>query len=447
MAQLIDNDDSSESRHMAKPDGGVQFGILGRVLCSLVAMAILVIGVGGWAATAELSGAVISQGAVIVDGRAKKIQHREGGVVAAINIRNGDRVKQGDALIVLDGTQMNSELAIVQSQLVELRARHARLVAERSSEEAIVFPEDLVAIESNEDVIRGEQRLFLETRATRESQKQQLELRVSQLQKEGEGVGAQMAAKKKELSFIERELADVRDLYNRKLTPATRLYALEREQTRLAGEQGSLAANVARLGGQISETKLQILNIDQTARADAQRELRNAEARMAELREREIALRDRLSHLVIKSPRNGVIHELQAHTIGGVVTPAEPIMMVVPDDKLLSIEVRISPAEVDQVYVGQAVRIRFSAFNQRITPEKTGTISMISADVTHDPKNRTDYYSATVKLDLDDDLAVGGQPVVPGMPVEAFITTTKRTALSYFVKPLTDHFSRALREE
>lgn len=425
----------------------MNFGIAGRVLASFLIIGLLVVGLGGWVAVAELSGAVISHGTVVVDGRAKKVQHIEGGIVAAIHVRNGDHVRQGQVLVVLDDTQTRAELGIIHSQLNELRARHARYMAERNHDAEISFPNDLRERDEARAIISGEERVMKEARETRERQKEQLALRVGQIEKEIEGVISQREAKKRELGLIEHELASVRDLYERKLTPATRLYGLEREQTRLAGEHGSLTSQNARLEGQISEIRLQILAIDQTAIAEAQRELRNADARIAELRERSIAQQDRLGRMEIRSPQDGIVHELAAHTVGGVVTPAEPIMVIVPDGKALDIELRISPAEIDQVHVGQPVRLRFTSFNQRTTPEKRGAISYLSADISHDPKSRLDYYVATVALDGGEDFKVGDQQIMPGMPVEAFVTTPARTALSYFVKPFTDQVSRAFREE
>jgi len=425
----------------------LRLNIASRVILSVMVIAGLVVGVGGWAALAEISGAVISSGTVIVDGRAKKIQHRDGGIIAEIRVKDGDRVEKGAVLVVLDDTQTRSELAIIQSQLVEFGARHARLIAERNSDERVAFPDALISQLSAQAVLMGEQRLFDATRQTRESQKEQLRLRIDQLGKESEGVSAQRSAKSNELQLIEKELLDIRKLFEKNLTPASRVYALEREQTRLSGELGNLVAQGARIEGQISEIKLQILNIDQSARTDAQREARNTEARIAELREREVAQRDRLGRMEIRAPQSGIVHDLQAHTIGGVVSSAEAIMMIVPDDRLLAIQIRISPAEIDQVHVGQDVRLRFTAFNQRTTPEKTGRVSFVSADVTYDQKSRAEYYTGTVELDKGQTFYVGDRAVLPGMPVEAFITTGRRTALSYLIKPLTDHFSRAMREE
>lgn len=441
---------SIKEQKVRAPAGSLEpmsFGIAQRILSSFFVIGFLVIGLGGWAAIAELSGAVISHGTVIVDGRAKKVQHIEGGIVSAIHVRNGDHVRQGQVLVELDDTQTKAELGIIQSQLNELRARRARHIAERNKDAEIEFPPDLSEHEEGRSIVNGELRVMKEARETRSRQKEQLDLRISQIEKEIEGVASQRDAKKKELALIENELGAVRDLFARKLTPATRLYGLEREQTRLSGEHGSLTSQHARLEGQISEIRLQILAVDQTAISEAQRELRNADARIAELRERSIAQRDRLGRMEVRSPQVGIVHELSVHTVGGVVTPAEPIMMIVPEGKALDIEVRIQPAEIDQVHVGQPVRLRFTSFNQRTTPEKKATIRYVSADVSNDPKSRMEYYIATVALDDGEDFKVGEQQIMPGMPVEAFITTPTRTALSYFIKPFTDQVARAFREE
>lgn len=446
----------ADARGAAKSAGGgraalhaepMRFGILRRVFFSAFVIACLVVGFGGWAAVAELSGAVISHGTVVVDGHAKKVQHKDGGIVSAINVRDGDHVQKGDILIVLDDTQTRAELGIIEAQLNELRARHARYVAERNGDDVARFPQDLDHHAQGRAIIAGETRMLQESHQTRVNQKEQLGLRISQLEKEIEGVKAQQKAKEKEIVLIDKELDGVRNLFARKLTPATRVYALEREQARLSGEHGNLISQQARLARQISEIQLQILTIDQSARTEAQRELRNAEARIAELRERAVSQNDRLGRMEIRAPQNGIVHELAVHTVGGVVTPAEPIMMIVPDGQALNIEVRIAPHEIDQVHIGQDVRLRFTAFNQRTTPERKGKISFVSADVSIDPKTRTEFYVATVAVEDEGAFTVAGQKVLPGMPVEAFITTRQRTALSYFVKPLTDQISRAFREE
>jgi HlyD family secretion protein len=422
------------------------FGVRTRLALAAATMALLIFGVGGWATTAQLAGAVVSPGVVVVDHYVKRVQHRDGGTIAALYVKNGDRVDEGTTLMLLDGTQIRADLGVVMSQLMELEARTARLKAENVQADRIVFPASLANWADGPAIMAGEERLFNESRKTREAQKQQIQERIMQLGHEAGGYAVQRDAKKTELQLIERELDKVVELANKGLTPETRVYSLRREQARIDGEHGNLISQGARVAGQIEELKMQILTIDQTARTDAQRELRTVEPRIAELRERRISTEDKLNHLEIKSPASGIVHEMTAHTVGGVVTPAEPIMSIVPEKEVLSVELKVSPGDVDRVGIGQETRLRFTSFNQRTTPELTGSVSYLSADVSHDPKGRQDYYTARVTFDEAGPPTVGGKPIVPGMPVEAFLTTDKRTALSFLMKPIEDQFSRTFRE-
>jgi HlyD family secretion protein len=423
-------------------------GLRGRLVAGLLVSLLLVVGLGGWAASAKLSGAVIASGLIVVDSNVKKVQHPSGGVVGQILVRNGDRVAPGDPLIRLDDTQTRAALGIIVSQLVELTGRSARLAAERDDEAEIAFPPDFNAMGPDAGrVAEGERRLFAARRTTAESQKAQLRQRVRQLGQEIEGMTAQREAKARELKLVRDELARVRDMYKRNLTPMTRVLAMERDETRIAGEHGALTAQIARARTQIGETELQILNVDHTRRSEAQRELREAEARIAELAERRIAAEDQLRRVELRAPIAGVIHELGVHTVGGVISAGEPVMLIVPSTELLTIEVRVAPADIDQVEAGQKSVLRFPAFNQRTTPEFAGTVTRVAADLTREAQSGQMFYLARIKVDEAALAALGGLKLVPGMPVEAFIETGERTALSYLVKPFTDQVARAFREE
>lgn len=427
---------------------GADFGIEKRLWGAGAAIVLLGLMVGGWGASSQLESAVIAQGLVVVERNVKKVQHREGGIVAAILVREGERVAAGQTLIKLDDTQTRAELGIVQSQIVELTGRKTRLLAERDGLGALAFPPEFAGWgEEGRAVIAGETRLFQETRRTRDKQKEQIGLRKLQLGDEVKGMSLQRDARKTELSFISKELEQVRSLQLKQLTPISRVYAMEREAARLTGELGNIVAQIARAHGQINELDLQLLTIDQNARTEAQRELRTVEARISELLERRAAAIDRLARVELKAPRSGIVHELAVHTVGGVLSSAEPAMLIVPEDEQLTIEARIAPHDRDQVAIGQKARLRFSAFNQRTTPEFMGSIVLVAADITKDPKTGQAYYSARVELVAADKSKVGALKIVPGMPVEAFISTGERTALSYLMKPLTDQFARAFKEE
>jgi HlyD family secretion protein len=407
----------------------------------------LVAGIGGWAATATLSGAIIAPGTFVVERNVKKIQHSYGGIVSAINVRNGDRVEAGQVLLTLDATQLGAELEIVKSQLLEFKARSARLSAERDNLERITYSPDLLAGgDAAKIVLDGETRVFDENRRTRENQKKQLSERIGQLNEEITGLSAQKEAKGAERELIKRELAQIRELHEKKLTAVSRVYAMEREERRLGGEYGGLVAQIARAHGQISEINVEMIGVDENARAAAQRELRAMEARISELQEREVAARDKFQRVDLRAPQSGVVHELTAHTVGGVITAAEQIMLIVPEEDNLTIQAKIAPSDVDQVAIGRPATLRLSAFNQQSSPEIPGHVTQVAADVTVDPKTGETYYMSRIEMDAKELRKFGDLKLVPGMPVEVFLSTGERTALSYLAKPFTDQMNRAFRE-
>ena len=445
------NDSAPQKKAKAPKDEKqslMSFSIAGRVVFATLVMGLLVGGVGAWAAQAELSGAVIAPGAIVVDKNVKKVQHRDGGIVAKINVSNGDKVKAGDVMIRLDTTQIRAELGVILSQLTELVARSARLDAEIKTLDEIEFPRGFAEISPyTRKVVAAETRLFEDTRAHIKGQKEQLKLQIEQLSEEVTGITSQRDAKKGQIEIIGRELAQIQHLYDKNLTSVTRLYALQRESKRLSGEYGGLLAQIARTNNKISEIRLQILSLDEEARLTAQKERRSAEARIAELREKEVAATDRLVRSKMLAPQSGVVHELAVHTVGGVITSAETVMVIVPDDEKLSIEARIAPVDIDQVSVGREAKLRFSAFNQRTTPELDGRIIHVAADVTTDERTSQQYYIARVEVSPGSKNELEKIDLMPGMPVETFISTGTRTALSYFAKPITDQLRRAFREE
>ncbi len=425
-----------------------QLRIASRVIFGAAVIAALTIGIGAWATTAQLTGAVMAPGKVVVDRNVKKVQHRDGGIVATINIKNGDTVDAGDVLIELDDTQIRAELGVVRGQLLELTARKARLAAEVSDAGQMRLPEGFEQQSEQARLIaRGERRLFQVGRDNLAGQIRQLELQVGQMEEEIAGIKAQKSAKEGQLSIIRMELEQLSKLFEKKLTSITRLYSLQREAKRLSGELGGLVAQIARTKGKISEVRVQILSIAQAAKLEAQRDLRNTEAKIAELVERELAAADKLKRTKLFAPQTGIVHELAVHTIGGVVTSAETVMVIVPDNERLIVEGRFAPVDIDQIIVGREARLRFSAFNQRTTPQVGGRVIQVSADVSTDPKTSQQFYLGRIELHADARTALKDLKLLPGMPVEIFVSTGTRTAFSYIAKPITDQFSRAFRED
>ncbi len=424
-----------------------EFSIVWHVAFASAVVATLIFGIGGWAATAKLSGAVMASGAFVVERNVKKVQHSYGGIVAEINVKNGDFVESGQVLVRLDATQIAAELGVIKSQLLELNARSYRLSAERDGLPTLVYPKAFINQSADaRAAAESEIRLFEETRQAKESQKDQLKLKAEQTQEEIGGLSAQRGAKSGELQIIRKELEEVRKLHGKQLTTISRVYAMEREEMRLNGEHGGLTAQIARARGQISEIKVQIMSVDENVRAQAQRELRAVEAKLIELAEREIAAKDKLARIDIRSPQKGIVHELAVHTIGGVITTAEQIMLIVPEEDSLTVQARINPVDIDQVVIGRPARLRLTAFNKQKTPEIDARVMHIAADATVDPKTGQSYYG--VRLEMDDKArrTVDDLKLVPGMPVEVFMATGDRTALSYLGKPLVDQINRAFRE-
>ena len=418
-------------------------------ICVIV-IVLLVGGIGGWASTSEFAGAVIAQGTLVVDTNSKKVQHPTGGVVAELNVRDGDQVKLGDVVIKLDDTQTRANLQIVAKGLDELGARRAREEAELDGEQGITFPNELLARKDDPEVgriIRGESRLFETRRSSREGLKAQLTERVSQSGEEITGLTAQVASKEKQIEWIQQELEGVRDLWAKKLVQFNRVTSLEREQARLDGERGQLIASIAQAKGKISETKIQILQIDQDMRTEVGKDLAEIRAKSAELIEKRVAAEDQLKRIDVRAPQNGMVHQLDVHTVGGVVSAGQQIMLIVPAADKLIVEAKVQPQDIDQVRIGQAAVMRFSNFNSRTTPEVNGEVSVVSADVTQDQRTGISYYTVRIAVSPAELARLGEHKLQPGMPVEVFIQTTVRTVVSYFVRPFQDQIAKAFREK
>jgi HlyD family secretion protein len=441
---------ASGSFHSGEDAGGHavarRFSLRGRVVLAVLFAFLLVGGIGGWAGTSKLSGAIVSGGTVLVDGEVKTVQQVDGGVVQKINVKDGDNVVAGQVLVRLDDVQIRAERDIVVGQLGELQGRQARLIAERDLQDKIQFPADFSSqYPGSDQVVRGEQQLFSGGLRSRKSQKDQLSLQISQLTDEIGGMLAQQQAQADELDLARRERVGLADLASRKLIEGSRLTAIDRDIARLSGREGEIQASVARAQGKISETNLQILAIDDSARNDAQRELRTVDSQIGELRERLRAVENRLARTEVRAPVSGTVNELAVHTQGGVIVPAQTLMTIVPADAPLAIEFRVATKDIDQIVVGQVARLRFSAFNRRTTPEIEGRVTSISAAATRDTVTGERYYSGQVKVTGDMDSLEGR--LVPGMPVEVFVQTEEQVAFTYFLKPFTDQITRAFREE
>lgn len=415
----------------------------------LVAAGIL-LAVTVWANLASLAGAVVSSGSFVVDSYVKKVQHPDGGVVGELLVREGQRVAANDILIRLDATQIRANVAVVQKRLDELTARQARLEAERDDLPAISFPEALLARGDQPDVARAlhnEAQLFTFRQQSKAGQKSQLAERIAQYEMQITGLKAQADAYSRATELLAEEITNARNLRDGGLMTLAQLNALEREAATFGGELGEAMAGQAEAGGRIAETRLQILQIDGDLKTEIGAELRDVQAEIGEYVERLVAAEDQLRRIDIAAPQDGVVHELTVHAPGAVISPAEPVMLIVPDQDRLALDARIAPQDIDQLHLGQKAVLRLSAFDLRTTPELNGTVSRIAADLTTDRATGISYYLVRIELPPAELARLGDLALVPGMPAEAFIQTGERSALSYVLKPLSDQIQRAFREQ
>ncbi|WP_414464646.1 HlyD family type I secretion periplasmic adaptor subunit [Hyphomicrobium sp. DY-1] len=414
------------------------------------ALALLVGGFGAWAATSEISGAVIAPGVLVVDGNAKKVQHPTGGVIAELLVHEGQTVSEGDTVVRLDATITRANLSAITKKLNHLYARRARLEAERDGGANVGVPAELAARVSETDtaaIMADERRLFEDRRASREGQKDRLREQAAQYREQIKGLDVQQQAKAKEISLIAVELEGQRDLYKRGLTPFTRLNSLERDSARLDGERGQLIAQIASAKEKIAEIELQLLQVDQQMRADVASELRDVGNEIADSAEKEISAADQLQRIDIKAPASGIVHDLSVHTVGGVINPAETLMEIVPEKRKLTVECRIDPKDIDQLSVGQQTILRLTAFNRNTTPELDGKLLRVSADLDTDEKTGARFYRATIAIPDNELARIASLTLLPGMPAEAYIRTGERTVISYFMKPILDRRAQVFREE
>lgn len=416
-------------------------------LCvGFIALAMLVGVVGFWSITARIAGAVVSTGMIQVESNRQVIQHPQGGVVGEILAKDGDKVEAGDVVIRLDDTLLRSELAIIERQLAEIRARRARLTAERDGADTVTIPADLRKLGGEQlAMIEGQRRLFSARLESLVQEDRQLAEQIAQARNQITGTLARLTALARQKELIDSELKDVQSLFEKGLAQAARVSALEREQVGLLGSIGELEASVAQVRGQIAAFDIQRIRLQTTRRESAIEELRDLQYREIELSQRRSASLENLSRMEIRTPVSGVVYGSRVFALRAVLSPAEPIMYVIPQDQPLVVAARIEAIHIDQVHIGQDVSLRFTAFDQRFMPEIFGQVARLSADVFTDEITGITYYSADLLPHEGELSKLGQQELLPGMPVEAFIKTAERSPLSYLTKPLTDYFSRAFR--
>ncbi|NSY37840.1 HlyD family type I secretion periplasmic adaptor subunit [Leisingera sp. ANG59] len=421
------------------------------LMIGVIALLVLVGGFGSWSVLSSISGAVVATGRIEVDRNRQVVQHLDGGIVDEILVDEGDTVAEGDTLIRLDANELTSQLVIVEGQLFELMARRGRLEAERDEAAEVTFdPELLKAAETQlevKDLVEGQRRLFQARRDTTAREIEQLEKRRAQIQEQIRGIQAQQKSMKVQLDLIGEELGNQQSLLDRGLAQAATVLNLRRTQASLDGQLGELVAAEAQAEGRITEIDIEILKLGTGQREEAITRLRDLRYQELELAETRRSLQQRLARLDITAPVSGVVYGLQVQTPRSVIRPADPVLYLVPQDRPLVIAAQVAPTDIDQLFTGQEVTLRFSALDQRSTPELFGRVTQVSADAFEDQGSGISYYRAEIELNPGEQGRLpAGTVLIPGMPVESYIRTADRSPLGYLVKPLADYFNKAFRE-
>ena len=420
------------------------------VILGVLTIVVLLGGFFAWAMLTAIDGAIVAPGVIQVEQNRQVVQHPDGGVVVEINVTEAQTVKAGDLLIRLDGNTLKSELAIVEGQYFDGLARRARLEAERDDKPEPVFPEELMALVAARpdvaEMIEGQRRLFTARLETVDSQISQLNKRKDQIASQVQGITAQTAALADQIALVTPEIADQQKLLDKGLTQSVRLIDLKREVARLEGNKGELDGNRAQAEGRATEIQLQILQLKSARREEANTQLRDMGDKTLELAGRRRVLAEQVARLEIRAPVSGIVLGLQVTTPNSVIRPAEPVLYLIPQDRPLIIVAQIPPIHVDEIHVGQSVHVIFAAFSARVTPPLMGHLLTISADAMSDQATKSSFYRAEIVLEPGEIAKLEGQTVIPGMPVQAYISTGNRSPMVYLLKPFMDYFHMAFRE-
>jgi len=425
-----------------KPGKPASGSIRTYIIVGMLLIVLLVGGLGGWAVTARISGAVTASGRVVVESSVKKVQHREGGIVEEIFVRDGDAVEAGQVLIRLRKTQEQANLNYVEKQWIEYRAKSARLRAERDGEAELLFDielSDLANPKAAREAIDGERKLFRARRSTRLGQIAQFRQRISQSEQQIAGLKAQRVKNKEQIHYVDEQIDDQEQLAKKGLGRRPTLLGLKRDRARLDGADSQLVAQIAVVQDKISETRLQILQVEKDFLENVLKELNEVETRLTGFRNQRITALDRLKRMEIVAPTAGTVHELQVHTVGGVIGAGEPVLHIVPKGDRLIVEANIAPVDIDQVKKGKVARINFSAFNLRETKQIYGKVIGVSADQIKDARTGVGYYTVRIEVDEASLATLGDHKIVPGMPADISIQTRPRLAIYYWLEPLLDH--------
>ena len=403
-----------------------------------------------WVTFAPIQGAVIASGKLVVGGDTKIIQHELGGTISEILVEDGEFVSTDDILVRLDSTILDANKQIVLKRLNEAKALSARLKAERDGRSSInwstVFSRS-EQIQKNKSIISDQNRLFDTRYKAKQGQKDQMEKQISQYNEQILGLIDQISSKERQGLLVSEELGGLLELQEVGLVSKNRVLSLQRQQEVITGEIAKFESEILRIRANISEIEIQILQVKRNSQESVLIDLRDVLSEINDLEQQLISADDKIQRVDLKAPVSGQVHNLQFSTVGGVVSPADIVLEIIPTDVNLEIESKILPDSIGQIYIGQKTTVRFLAFNQRTSPELTGFVSRISGDTLQDEASGISYYNVTIELKGNELAALGDVELVPGMPVESFMQTEERTVLDYLLQPLTDQLARSFKEQ
>ena len=423
-------------------------GLKGAGLAAAIASGILFAGVVAWSVLTEISGAVIATGTVVTDGNTRSLQHIDGGIVQEILVENGDRITRGDVLIRLEDTLLRANAEIYRTRLSDALAQRARLRAEQldlPTPEPVVS--DLIDGERLSESYRGQLEIFTARAAMQEGRVEQLEERIRQFRNQIDGVDGLITSKQEQLAFVEQELTSSLALNARGLVVDSQVLGLQRSRSDLAGQLSEHISERARIENSIRDAELEILQIARQFREQVVSEIQDVDTAVQELIQQLVSTERQLARTEIRAPDAGIVHELQVFTIGGVIPPGATIVQIVPTEEAMTFDMQIDPASIDQVYPGQVARVRFPAFNARTTPELTASVAVVSPTTVIDEVTGMSFFRVELDIPSDELARLGDLDLLPGMPVEGYLQTDARSVISYLMRPITDQFVRAFREE
>jgi HlyD family secretion protein len=424
-------------------------------LGTIIAVAFFVVFL-GWAALVPLDAGVTAVGQIAVAGNRQSVQHRDGGVITAINIREGQHVKAGDVLIELSAPELKASERALTSDYLTLLAQRARLMAERNGQRDFAPPPEFASLSAADRDIANQvlalQRSELRARSGSVSAQQGvLGQRAKQLGEQQSGYVKQRQSLREQQRLIAEELAGLKSVAEKGFASMNRVRALERAQAELQGQEAQMVAEYARAGQGIGETRMQSLSVSSDRLAQVENDLKETQSKLSETLPKLVATREQLQHSQVRAPATGQVVGLQVFTVGGVVSPGQKLLDIVPDGKELVIQAQLSPTDADDAYPGQKAQIRFASVHNRTLPLITGTVRTVSADSFSDEKTGRSYFRVELVVP-DAELnrvraAIGNGELRPGLPVEAVLTVRKRTALQYLMEPLTGALWRSGHED